>query len=57
MRILITANSHRWYDRTGEIIRKIGPIGGREFWTVRLDNGQTTTVEDGQFREVKRQGC
>ena len=55
MRILITANRHRWYDRTGEIVRKIGPIGGREFWTVRLDNGWMTTVEDGQFREVKRQ--
>lgn len=54
MRILITANAHRWYDRTGEIVRKI-VVGRMTFWTVRLDNGETTTVEDGQFREVKRQ--
>ena len=55
MRILITANSHPHYDRTGEIVRKIGPIGGRTFWLVKFDDGTGTTVEDGQFREVKRQ--
>lgn len=55
IRVLITANSHRCYDRIGEITRKIGPIDGRYFWTVRFDDGETTTVEDGQFREVKRQ--
>jgi hypothetical protein len=55
MRVLITSNSHRHYDRTGTITRKIGPIGGRTYWTVRLDSGGVTTVSDGQFREVKRQ--
>jgi hypothetical protein len=55
MRVLITSNSHRHYDRTGTITRKIGPIGGRTYWTVRLDSGGVTTVSDGQFSIVKRQ--
>lgn len=55
MKVLITANSHRHYDRVGEITRKIGPIAGRYYWTVRLPDGTVTTVKDGQFREVKRQ--
>ena len=55
MRVLITANAHSHYDRTGTITRKIGPIGGRTYWTVRLDSGGVTTVSDGQFREVKSQ--
>lgn len=55
MRVIITANSHRHYNRTGTITRKIGPIDGRYFWTVYFPNGETTTVPDGQFREVKKQ--
>lgn len=37
MKVLITANAHRAYDRTGEVVRRIGPIGNRYYWIVRLD--------------------
>lgn len=54
MKILITSNGHRHYDRVGEIVGKVQD--GR--YRVRIPNraGQiVTVVSEGQFKPIKRQ--
>jgi hypothetical protein len=55
MKVLITANDHRFYDRTGEANQQALTPDGRKIWLVQLDGGKLTTVEEGQFKEIKRQ--
>jgi len=55
MKVLITANDHRFYDRTGEANQQALTPDGRKIWLVQLDGGTLTTVEEGQFKEIKRQ--
>lgn len=53
MRVLITSNGHKHYDKTGEIT---GKVGGK--WEVRIPNRTgsiTTYVEDGEYKPVKIQ--
>lgn len=57
MKVLITANQHRHYNRTGELVSRVVMLQGREYWRIRFEDGSITVVTDGQFREVKRQPC
>ena len=54
MRILITSNTHRHYDKTGEIIAK----NEDGTYIVRIphkDGGIQTTVREGEYKETKVQ--
>jgi hypothetical protein len=54
MKILITSNKHRHYDRVGEIVQK--EPDGR--WRVRIPNAEgsiITLVRDQEFKEVKQE--
>ena len=54
MRIVITNNKHRHYDRVGEVIQK--EPDGR--WRVRISGREgsiVTLVRDKEFKEIKRQ--
>ena len=47
-RILITSNSHEFYDRTATIVEDHG-----EYLIVDLGNGQQCRVDNGQFKLTK----
>ena len=54
MKVLITSNSHRHYDRVGQIVGK--EDDGR--YKVRIPNAQAsifTLVQEGQFKPIKQQ--
>lgn len=52
MKILITANSHDFYDSTGEIVA-IEESADR--FTVLIDNSKAeTSVQEGQFKVLER---
>lgn len=54
MRIVITNNKHRHYDRVGEIVQKEPD----DRWRVRIPDKHgsiITLVRDKDFKEIKRQ--
>ena len=54
MRIVITSNTHPYYDRVGEVIQKEPD----DRWRVRIPDKHgsiVTLVRDKDFKEIKRQ--
>jgi len=54
MKVLITSNKHRHYDRVGTIVQKEPD----NRWRVRIPNEDgtiVTLVREGEFKEVKQE--
>jgi hypothetical protein len=54
MKILITANDHRYYNQVVTVLeRASSPTGS--YWVAELSTGERTTVRDGEYKITKQQ--
>jgi|LakMenEpi03Aug12_release.lakeMendotaPanAssembly.Ray.scaffolds.fasta_scaffold1165786_2 hypothetical protein len=55
MKVLITRNDHRFYDKVGTIIDSGNFEASGKIYVVQLPDGKLTYVKDGEYKPVKRQ--